>query len=219
MSDGGSDEGVDPPEAVAVEEIRSQLQALEGALDDPQERREVRRAIRLVDRIPEDSLGDDLIRKFTRRDIAEGFVGAILVSLPMLVEDGVFEIAEAFLADPTLLALNVLFVFGMTAGLLYFADFREVRITRPVFGLIPRRFAAVLLVAFVTAAFTMTLWGRLQWSEPVDALARICVVWTVSSFGAALGDILPGESSAKDINDELDELGDRLGIGDEEGRF
>jgi uncharacterized membrane protein len=219
MSDPGSDEGVDPPEAVAVEEILSQLQELEGAVDDPRERREVRRAIRLVDRIPEGSIGDDLIRKFTRRDIAEGFVGAILVSLPMLVEDGVFEIAETLLAEPALLALNVLFVFGMTAGLLYFADFREVRITRPIFGVVPRRFAAVLLVAFVTAAFTMTLWGRLEWSEPVDALSRICVVWTVSSFGAALGDILPGESSAKDINDELDDLGDRLGIGDEEGRF
>ena len=219
MSDAGSDQGADPPGTVAVEEILSQLQELEHTVDDPEERREVQRAIRLVDRMPGESLRDGLIRKFTRRDIAEGFVGAILISLPMLVEDGVFEIAEAFLAVPALLALDVLFVLGMTAGLLYFADFREVRITRPVFGFIPRRFTAVLLIAFVTAVFTMTLWGRVDWSDPVVALSRVCVVWTVSAFGAALGDILPGESSAKDINDELDELTERLGIGDEEGRF
>ncbi len=39
------------------------------------------------------------------------------------------------------------------------------------------------------------------------AVARVSVVWTVASFGAALGDILPGESSGDDINDDLAELG------------
>lgn len=222
MGHGGADEEVDasPPEAVAVEEILSQLEELEESVDDPEERREVRGAIRLVDRMPGTSVRDGLIRKFTRRDIAEGFVGAILISLPMLVEDGVYDIAEAFLEVPTLFALNVLFTVTMAAGLLYFADFREVRITRPILGFVPRRFLAVLLIGFLTAAFTMTLWGRLDgWSDPAVALSRISVVWTISTFGAALGDILPGESSAEDINDEIDDLGERIGIGDEEGRF
>lgn len=222
MTAGGRDDGADPTPAktVAVEELRSQLAELEDTVDDPEERREVEQAISLLERLPGGADGADLIRKFTRRDIAEGFVGAILISLPMLVEDGVFEIAEVFLARPALLALNVCFVFATTAGLLYFADFRDVQITRPIFGFIPRRFTAVLVIAFVTAAFTMTLWGRLDgWSDPVVALARIAVVWTLCAFGAALGDLLPGESSAKDINDELDDLGDRLGIGDQEGRF
>ena len=222
MTAGGSDDGADPSPAktVAVEELRSQLAELEGTVDDPEERREVEQALSLLDRLPGGANGADLIRKFTRRDIAEGFVGAILISLPMLVEDGVFEIADLFLAQPALLLLNVGFVCVMTIGLLYFADFRDVQITRPILGFIPRRFAAVLVIAFITPAFTMTLWGRLDgWSDPVVALARITVVWTLCAFGAALGDLLPGESTAKDINDELDDLGERIGIGDQEGRF
>ena len=66
----------------------------------------------------------------------------------------------------------------------------------------------------------MTLWGRLEgWNDPAVALSRISVVWTVSAFGAAPGDILPGRSSARDIDDELDDIGERVGIGDEEGLF
>jgi hypothetical protein len=34
------------------------------------------------------------------------------------------------------------------------------------------------------------------------------VVWTVASFGASLGDILPGESSGSDISDDWAALGD-----------
>jgi uncharacterized membrane protein len=103
---------------------------------------------------------------------------------------------------------------------LYYAEFREVEVSRPLFGIIPRRLVAVLAIAFITAAFTMTVWGRLAgWQDPVVALARVSVVWAVACFGAALGDILPGESSGEDINDELDEFGERLGIGDEEGLF
>lgn len=206
-------------ETVAVEELRRQLRELEGAVDDPAERRSVRRVIRLVEDLPEEEQGDG-IRKFTRRDIAESFVGGILVSLPLLVEDGVFDIAAYLLSDPRFLAVNVLFLFGMTVGLLYVADFREITVSRPLFGLIPRRLLSVLLISLLTATFTMTLWGRLAgWSDPSVALSRVTVVWTVSAFGAALGDILPGESSARDINDELDDLGERIGIGDDEGRF
>jgi hypothetical protein len=55
------------------------------------------------------------------------------------------------------------------------------------------------------------------WSDPAVPLSRISVVRTVGAFGAALGDILPGESSARDVDDELDDTGERVGIGAEEG--
>lgn len=210
----------EPRRDVGVEDVLSQLEDLEETVDHPDERREVRRAISLVDRLPGGAATDDLIRKFTRRDVAEAFVGSILISLPLLVEDGVYDIAAHFVATPAYLLLNVGFVALVTAGLLYYADFREVAVYRPVFGLVPRRLAAVLLVAFVTAAFTMTLWGRVDgWADPSVALARISIVWAAASFGAALGDILPGESEGTDIRDEIDELGERLGIGDDEGLF
>lgn len=206
-------------ESVTVDELRHGLDELEDTVDEPAERRAVVRARQLVDAFADEEVADG-IRKFTRRDIAESFVGAILVSLPLLVEDGVFEIAAYLRADPRVWVVNVAFLFGMTVGLLYIADFREIVITRPIFGIIPRRLLSVLVVSFLTAAFMMTLWGRLEgWSDPAVALSRVSVVWTVAAFGAALGDILPGESSARDINDELDDLGERIGVGDEEGRF
>ncbi|WP_336135962.1 DUF2391 family protein [Natronomonas amylolytica] len=204
---------------VGVDDVRSRLEDLEAAVDDEHERREVREAIRLVDRLPTDGVRDR-IDKFTRRDIAEAFVGSILISLPMLVEDGVNDIAAHLLAAPSLLFINLAFVVVMTAGMLYYAEFRNVEVSRPLFGIVPRRLVAVLVIAFVTAAFTMTVWGRLDgWTDPAVALARVSVVWAVACFGAALGDILPGESTGADINDELDEFGERLGIGDDEGLF
>jgi hypothetical protein len=100
------------------------------------------------------------------------------------------------------------------------AEFRDLVVTRPLFGTVPRRPVPVLVVSFLTATFTIILWGRLGgWSDPAVALSRVSVVWTVSVFGAALGNTLPGKSSARDINDELDNIGERVGIGDEEGLF
>ena len=122
--------------------------------------------------------------------------------------------------DSRLFALNVGFLFGLTAGLLYVAEFRDLVVTRPLFGTVPRRPVPVLVVSFLTAMLTMTLWGRLGGrSDPAIALSRTSVAWTVSVFGAAPGDILPGRSPARDINDELDNIGERVGIGDEEGLF
>jgi uncharacterized membrane protein len=201
------------------ERILAHLEELEETVDASHERREVRQAIQLVDRLPTSTVGEQ-IRKFTRRDITETFVGSVLILLPLLVEDGVFDIAGHFLTTPVFFGLNAAFVVGMTTGLLYYAEFRTVSVHRPIFGVIPRRLTAVLVISLLTAAFMMTLWGRVDgWSDPVVAASRISVVWTAAAFGGALGDILPGESSGTDINDELDAIGERLGIGDEEGRF
>ena len=204
---------------VDIETVRARLKELEGAVDHPDERREVRRTIGLVDRLPSPSVRDR-IRKFTRRDIAETFVGSILISLPLLVEDGVFDIADHFVETPIFFVLNAAFIISMTAGLIYYADFRDVKVHRPLFGLVPRRLVAVLTISILTATFMMTVWGRVGgWTDPNVGVARVSVVWAAAAFGGALGDILPGESSGSDINDELDQFGERFGIGDDEGLF
>lgn len=135
--------------------------------------------------------------------MAESFVGGVLISLPLLVEDGVLDIADHFLAVrvaglPVWLLGNLLFTAVMTWGLLYWADFREVWNPRPLFGLLPRRLVGVLGISLITATLTMTMWGRVEWSEPLVAFARDSVIWT-AAFGAALGDILPGESRGPDL--------------------
>jgi len=204
---------------VDLETVRTQLEELENSVDHPDERREVQRTIGLLDRVPTPSVRDR-IRKFTRRDIAETFVGSVLISLPLLVEDGVYDIGEHFVETPIFFLLNVVFVLSMTAGLIYYADFREVRVHRPLFGVVPRRLLAVLTISFLTAAFMMTVWGRVEgWTDPDVAMARISVIWAAASFGGALGDILPGESTGTDINEEIGRFGERLGIGDDKGRF
>ena len=158
------------------------------------------------------------ITKYTSRDMAEAFVGAVLFALPLLVEGGVFEIAAWFAATtvggvPVLLAAHVAFVLIMTAGLLYFADFRQIEVTHPIFGIIPRRYAGILLVSLFTSVFMLLLWGRLHEGDPtaIERAGRVAVVWAAAAFGAGLGDILPGESQGEDIS-ELDfdfDIGDR----------
>lgn len=197
-----------------LQDVFDQLDELEHTVDSSEERHEVQRARQMLKRLP----GSDRIKKYTSRDIAEGFVGGIIFSLPLLVEDGVFEIAEWFLEFylgpiPIFLAINILFVVGIVAGLLYYTDIREVK-EPPLFGFIPKRLVAILSISFIVALVTMFMWGRLN--EPVDGVdpttleqfARVTVIWAAAALGATLGDILPGESQGEDLAEMIRELGD-----------
>lgn len=199
------------PENPDIEDLLDKLDALEDTVDDPAERRKVRQTISLVEKMPGSKAFTTRITKYTSRDMAESFVGAIVFALPLLVEDGVFEIAEWFVeftlgSVPVFFLANVAFVLVMTAGLLYYADFREVQITNPILGFIPRRYVGVLGVSFLTAAMMMLMWGRLHEEDPtaIEQVSRITVIWAAAAFGAALGDILPGESQGEDIGEMFD---------------
>lgn len=191
-----------------IDDVFVQLERLEETVTSDAERKEVERTRRMLKRVP----GSDKIRKYTTRDIGESFVGGIVFALPLLVEDGVFEIAEWFVevtvgGIPVFLVVNILFILLLTIGLLYAVDFREVKITNPIFGLVPRRLVAVLAISFIVAAGTMFMWGRLAApNEGVDPstleqFARITVIWAAAALGAVLADILPGESKGEDISE------------------
>lgn len=203
-----------------VAELRTQFDDLAAAVTDHADRIEVTRLREETIKATIDDVLDDTIQKYTSRDIAEAFVGSIFFAIPFLVEDGVFDVATFFLSFrigvfPMYFLLNTVFVFAMILLLVYWAGPRDVQVSRPIFGFIPRRLIGIAVVSFLTAAALMTMWGRVEnWQHPVVALARISVVWTVASFGAALGDILPGESSGADINDELAALGDATSDGE-----
>ncbi|MFC5278224.1 DUF2391 domain-containing protein [Halorubrum rubrum] len=221
--DGGRDaagSAVGPPDDGThanpdIDDLLAQLDALEEAVDEGHERERVRETISLVERMPGSDAFTTRISKYTGRDIAQSFVGGIVFALPLLVEGGVFEIAAWFAAAriaglPVYLAGHVCFVVGVTTGLLYYADFRDVRVYRPIFGLVPRRLVGVLSVAFLVSAGLMALWGRLFAEDPtaLEAFARVTVVWGGAAFGGAIGDILPGESTGRDVSERLEELGD-----------
>jgi uncharacterized membrane protein len=184
-----------------LEQLLEELENLEELVDHPAEREQVRKAIHTAHRVPGLDAVENGIKRYTTRDMAEAFVGSVLLSLPLLVEDGVFEIAEHFVeftvsGVPVFLLANVLFICLLTTALIYWTDIRDVGVTNPLFGLVPRRLVGVLGISFLTATALMIMWGRIFEAEPTvtEAFGRITVIWTAAAFGAALGDILPGES-------------------------
>jgi len=204
----------------SMEEVFEQLEELEATVDTEVERKEVEDVRQTLEGLPgRDFLGEQ-IERYTTRDVAESFVGSIIFSLPLLVEDGVFDIAEHFLSAtvggvPLWLAAHVGFLVVMIWGLLYWADFREIRDSAPLFGLIPRRLIGVLAISLFAAGLTMTMWGRVDWADPAVAFSRITVVWSAGAFGAVLGDILPGESAGTEIGDIPGQIGETVSdVGD-----
>ncbi len=200
-----------------LQDVFEQLDELEGTVTSSEERREVRRTRRMLERVP----GSGRIKKYTSRDVAEGFVGGIIFSLPLLVEDGVFEIAEWFTEFsvgplPLFLAINVLFIVTLASGLLYYTDIRDVQMRR-LFGFIPKRLTAILVISLLVAFLTMLMWGRLHEEDPttLEQFARVTVIWAAAALGATLGDILPGESKGQDLAELIGDLGD--GDGNPEG--
>ena len=198
------------PTSYDIEDVLTQLSELEATVSSSEERKEVRRVQRMLKRVP----GQRRIRKYTSRDVAEGFIGGIVFSLPLLVEDGVFEIAEWFAGVtvgpvPVFFVLNAVFIIGMVTALLYYTDFRDVRV-RPLFGFVPRRLLGILMISFLVATLTMFMWGRLHEEDPtrLEALGRITVIWAAAALGATLGDMLPGESSADDLGTVIAGLGE-----------
>lgn len=207
-----------PPENVAVNDILDQLRELEGTITTSEQREELHETRRMLKGLPGAGELEEHITKYTSRDVGEAFVGAIIFALPLLVEDGVFIIADHFLdvvvaGVPVFLVANVVFVTTLTAGLIYVVDLREVRISSPILGVVPRRLVGVLAVSFLTAAGLMILWGRMFIDDPstVAAFARITVVWAAAALGASLGDILPGESKGTDLT--IDNIDDLVGDG------
>ncbi|GAB7009370.1 DUF2391 domain-containing protein [Halorubrum trueperi] len=205
---GGSGDLARDPADPDINDLLAKLDALSDTVDEGHEREKVRQTISLVERMPGSAAFTTRITKYTSRDMAEAFVGAVLFALPLLVEGGVFEIAAWFAATtvagaPVLLVAHVGFVLTMTAGLLYFADFRQIEVKHPIFGLIPRRYAGILLVSLFTTVFMLLLWGRLHEGDPttIERIGRVTVVWAAAAFGAGLGDILPGESQGEDLGE------------------
>lgn len=196
------------PEDPDMDDLLDKLEALQDSVDEGHERTNVRQTISLVEKLPGSRSFTRRVKYYTTKDVAEGFVGAIIFALPLLVEDGVFAIADWFVSVrlgpvPVVLLVNGLFVLLMVTGMLYYTDFRDVQIHRPIFGLVPRRLIGVLVISFVVAAGMMLMWGRLHLEEPslLERLSRIAVIWTAAAFGATLGDILPGESSGEDLSE------------------
>ena len=191
-----ADEGVDDPpaaESADMGDLFDELEELEELVVGDAAREQVRETMRVaMAASAAASPFGRVIRGFDRGDLAEALLGALLFGIPMAVEGGTQEVAVFLAGHPGSLGVTFCFAVGLVIGIIYVADIQDVRVHKPIFGLIPRRLVGVLGVSALTATLLLTAWGRIDWGTPWLAIANVVVAFVPMSIGAALGDLLPG---------------------------
>lgn len=185
MSEG---DGSDP----SMVDLVSELHELADLVDDPDEREQVNEAIEMARDVQKPGVFGRVIRGYDRADAAEAFLGALLFGIPMFVEGGTAEVGAVLAASPTILLGTIIGTIGTVYGIVFVADIQDVRVTSPIFGLLPRRLIGVLGIAYLTATVVMTAWGRIHWAEPALAIGQVVVAAVPMAIGAAISDLLPG---------------------------
>lgn len=180
------------PATATVGDLLDDLEDLEAMLDDPDALAQIEEAMETAADIRQPGTFGQVIRGFDVADLSEAFLGALLLGIPMFVEGGTYDIGAFLATRPLLLLMTHVVTVVLVIGILYVAEFQEVRIHEPLFGVVPRRLIGVLGASLVTATVIMTLWGTIDWGTPVSAVAAITVAHLPMSIGAALGDIIPG---------------------------
>ncbi|MFB6195231.1 MAG: DUF2391 domain-containing protein [Haloplanus sp.] len=189
------DEGAEPEPADETDmgDLFDELEELEDIVETQAAREQVRETMRvaMVASKATSPFGR-VIRGYDRGDLAEALLGSLLFGVPMAVEGGTQEVAAFLSVHSAALGGTFLFAVGLVIGIIYVADFQDVRVHEPLFGLIPRRLVGVVGVSFLTAVLLLTAWGRVDWGAPRLAVANAVVAFVPMSIGAALGDLLPG---------------------------
>ena len=184
-----TDDATDSPTLV---DLVDDLEAIEATIEDERARDQISDAIETARSIGAQPVFGRVIRGFDRADLTEATVGALVFGIPMFVEGGTNEVGEFLAIRPLAMAATALLVVGLTVGIVYVADIQDVRIHEPFFGFLPRRLVGVLSASLLTAAVMMTVWGRVDWTDPWLAASQILVAMVPMSIGGALGDLVPG---------------------------
>jgi len=179
-----------------LDDLFDELESLETEVSDPDAREHVEAAIAAAEDV-EAELGSgsafgNVIRGYDRSDVAETLLGSVLFGIPMAVESGTVDAGAYLAARPLFLLATVAVTMALVYGVLYVAEYQDVRVQNPIFGVLPRRFVGVLGIAFATAGVLLTVWGTVDWTTPLPAFGACVVAFAPMALGAALGDILPG---------------------------
>ncbi|WGI17435.1 DUF2391 family protein [Methanonatronarchaeum sp. AMET-Sl] len=179
-------------EEVDLSSLVDEFERLEESVESKKHRNHIQKLKEKTIKLSNPRMFGVVVEGFGKRDMIEAFLGSILIGIPVIIEEGTLEIGE-FIAQHPLFLLGTL-VFGvlLVIGILYYTDIQDVRITNPIFGLIPRRLLGILSIAFISSIVLMTVWGRVDWSEPMIAFSQCAFTFVAMSIGAALADILPG---------------------------
>ncbi|PSQ11585.1 DUF2391 domain-containing protein [Halobacteriales archaeon QS_5_70_15] len=173
-------------------DLFDELEALEAVADTPEERERVQETKRMMLRVQRGTLGR-VISGFDRADAAESLLGSLLFGIPMFVGGGTGEVGAFVATRPLYFVGTLAFALGAVVGILYVAEFQDVRVRDPVLGIIPRKLLGVALVPALTAVVMTTAWGRVDWAaQPWVSVCDATVAFVPVAIGSALGDILPG---------------------------
>ena len=182
-----TDEGPDPDIDDAIDE----LEELEDFVDSEDERKQVREAMRTLERTRRrPRLFGRLRDGFDLRDAGEALVGSFIFGIPMVVEGGTLEIGAYIATRPLSIVATALLGLGFVVGIFRAVEFEKVE-DDLLLGVIPVRLIGILAIAGGTALVVMTVWGRVDWSQPQLAASQTLVTAVVMAVGASLGDILP----------------------------
>jgi len=184
-TDGGTDEPTD------IDDVFDDLEALAEMVDDEDEREQVMETMRTLRRSRSGRMVGRLQDTFDSRDVGEALVGSFLFGVPMMVEDGTREIGAVIAQSLPRFAATILLGFGIVYGILHAVEFGRVEADK-ILGVLPIRLVSIPLVAAVTSVALLSLWGRVDWTEPAVAAGQCAVTALVMAVGASLGDVLPG---------------------------
>ncbi|MEF8784557.1 MAG: DUF2391 family protein [Haloarculaceae archaeon] len=186
------DESPSADEQPEMADLYAQLEDLEEMVDSQAAREHVRETMRMAVGVGTTGVFGQIIRGYDRADIAESVLGALLFGIPMFVEGGTNEVGAFVATHPIYFVGTHVLALGVVVSIIYVADIQDVRIHRPIFGLVPRRLVGVMSISFLIAVVMMTGWGRVTWTDPWLAVCTVSVAFVPMAIGAALGDILPG---------------------------
>lgn len=186
MRDDRSDDG---DEAVDIDDVFDEPEALEELVDSDAEHRQVRETMQALRR----SRNRPVVRlrsRFDGRDLGEAIVGSFVFGMPMVVEEGTLEIGSYIANSPLLYVPTVGMGFAAVYGILHMAEFEKIE-EDLIADTISLRIITIPLIAAVMALVLMTIWGRVDWGTPMVALAQVTITAIVMAVGASLGDVLP----------------------------
>jgi hypothetical protein len=105
-----------------------------------------------------------VVSGFDRADAAESLLGSLLFGIPMFVEGGTGEVGAFVATHPLYFVGTLAFALGAVVGILYVAEFQDVRVRDPILGIVPRKLLGVALVPALNAVVMTTAWGRVDWA-------------------------------------------------------
>ncbi|RXK46717.1 DUF2391 family protein [Halorientalis pallida] len=184
------DESDDEPPTLG--DLLDELDEYEESLTDPARRERMQEIIETATEVEEPAVFGRTIVGFDRADLVEATLGALLFGIPMMVEGGTQEVGAFVATRPVYLVGTLAFAVATTVGILYVAEFQDVRIYKPLLGFLPRRLVGVLGVSLLLSLAMSTVWGRVDWANPWLAFCTCAVAFVPMAIGSALGDILPG---------------------------